>query len=76
MVQWKTASMSRGSDRSISKVCTYFLLLLVTCSEVIAQQAEHPLGEDTGSEQVVTVVIHCELGLDLRDKTHTGRQYA
>lgn len=40
----------------------------VTCSEVIAQQTEHPLGENAGGEQVVTVVVHGQLGPHLEDR--------
>lgn len=42
--------------------------MCVTCSEVIPQQAADPFCEDTGSEQVVAAVIHCELGFHLRVK--------
>lgn len=43
-------------------------LFWVTCSEVISQQAEDPFSEDTGSEQVVAVVVHCKLCFHLRVK--------
>lgn len=56
-----------------TEVIVSALLCLVTCGEVISQQAADPFCEDTGSEQVVAVVIHCKLGFHLRVKTH-GRQ--
>ena len=37
----------------------------LTCSQVIAEQAQHPLGEHTRREQVMAVVVHGEFGLDL-----------
>ena len=45
---------------------------LVTCSEVISQQAEDPLCEDTGGKQVVAVVIYCKLGFHLKVR-YTGK---
>ena len=51
-------------------MCVFLPLCLVTCSEVISQQAEDPFSENTGGEQVVTVVIHCELGFHLRGEKH------
>lgn len=49
-------------------VCVSVCVCVATCSEVITQQAEHPLGEDAGSEQVVAVVVHRELGPHLTDR--------
>ena len=40
----------------------------LTCGQLVSEQAEDPLRQNAGSEQVVTVVIHCKLSLHLGEE--------
>lgn len=56
-------------------MCTLLHTCLVTCSEVISQQAEDPFCKNTGGKQVVTVIVHCKLCFHLRGKKHMKTDY-